>query len=228
MPQDDSRYRSEAKPTIIKYRKEKRPLKPYKHELQVETGAFFNQLFRVFGLVNEGDPIPISPYLLGYKYLLKRGTEGSAFRIGLGGIADKVQEQRGGFADKRITDTLAFSGRVGYEFQRRLDESWVWTFGADFHYSQFQRRINADSGFDQAINTHTGTTSGFGFVLGFRWDFAPRLSIGSEMSLIFLNSNSKVENIFTANPQFNNLERQFKTSSTKFYGPANIYLSLKF
>jgi hypothetical protein len=206
-----------------------KPHRPYHHEIQLEGGAFLNQAFRVFGLVKDGEPYKASPYFLAYKYKLSTKTmEGPAIRLGLGGFFDRKEETIGNFADKKQTDTTAMSGRIGIEFQRNLGDDFRWFFGADAILQNTQKRLFADSGVDQITDKTTGWNKGFGLMMGLRWDFTDRGSIGSEMNIQFLNFQGDQNILFSANPQFNKVVRKVNNTSTYYLGPANVYISWRF
>ncbi len=207
----------------------RKPRVTYHHELQLEVGAFANQLFRVFGLVKDGEPYKASPYFAAYKYRLsKKNDKTGTIRLGLGGIFDRREETVGGFADTKQTDTTSFNARLGFEFQRDLGDNFKWFFGADVILQNNQKRLYSDSGVDQIVDKTIGWTKGVGLVMGIRWDFTDRASIGSEMNLQFLNFQGERTLNFTANPQFNKLVSRVNNSSTSFLGPANLYLSWRF
>jgi hypothetical protein len=207
----------------------RKPLVPYHHELQLEAGAFLNQAFRVFGLVKDGEPYKASPYILGYKYKLStKSMEGAAIRLGLGGFFDRKEETVGNLKDSKQIDTSALSGRLGFEFQRNIGDNFRWLFGADGIIQNNQKRFFADSGIDQVTDKTTGFTKGFGLMMGIRWDFTDRASIGSEMNIQFLNFQGEQTLKFTANPQFDKVVRRVNNTSTYYLGPANVYLSWRF
>ena len=216
--------------TIIVRRELRLPIKPYHHELQLEAGAALNQLFRAFGLVKTADPYQASPYFVAYKYKFLKNTEGggSVVRVGAGGFFDSQTTRLGGFADNKTTDSTAFNVRLGYELQRNIGDFWVVHFGIDALYGRNEKRITADSGFDKFIEKTAGTTSGFAFVGGIRWDFTAKASIGTEISLQFTSFNGAKDEVFTANPQFNRRVSDISRSRTQFIGPANVYLSIRF
>ena len=206
-----------------------KPRVTYHHELQLEAGAFANQLFRVFGLVKDGEPYKASPYFAAYKYRLStKSDKTGTIRLGLGGIFDRREETVGGFADKKQTDTTSFNGRLGFEFQRDLGDNFKWFFGADAILQNNQKRLYSDSGVDQIVDKTIGWTKGVGLMMGIRWDFTDRASIGSEMNLQFLNFQGERTLNFTANPQFNKIVSRVNNSNTSFLGPANVYLSWRF
>ncbi len=210
-------------PKIIK------PLRPYHHELQLEAGAFLNQAFRVFGLVKDGTPYNASPYFLGYKYKLStKSMEGAAIRLGLGGFFDRKEESPANLKDTKQIDTSALSGRLGIEFQRNIGDNFRWLFGADGILQSNQKRLFADSGVDQVTDKTIGFTKGFGLMMGIRWDFTDRASIGSEMNIQFLNFQGEQTLKFTANPQFDKVLRKVNNTSTAYLGPANVYISWRF
>jgi hypothetical protein len=207
----------------------RKPIVPHHHELQLEAGAFLNQAFRVFGLVKDGEPYKASPYILGYKYKLStKSMEGIALRTGFGGFFDRKEETLGGFKDKKQNDTSALSGRIGIEFQRDLGDHFRWLFGADAILQNNQKRIFSDSGIDQITDKTTGFTKGFGLMVGLRWDFTEKASIGSEMNIQFLNFQGEQTISYTANPQFNKVLRTVNNTSTYYLGPANVYISWRF
>lgn len=228
----------EAEPSVMAEKPVERPPQPpkirkprvtYHHELQLEVGAFANQLFRVFGLVKDGEPYKASPYFAAYKYRLStKSDKTGTIRLGLGGIFDRREETVGGFADLKQTDTTSFNARLGFEFQRDLGDNFKWFFGADAILQNNQKRLYSDSGVDQIVDKTIGWTKGIGLMMGIRWDFTDRASIGSEMNLQFLNFQGEQTLKFTANPQFNKIVRRVNNSNTSFLGPANVYLSWRF
>ena len=207
----------------------RKPRVTYHHELQLEAGAFANQLFRVFGLVKNGEPYKASPYFAAYKYRLStKNDKTGTIRLGLGGIFDRREETVGGFADLKQTDTTSFNARLGFEFQRDLGDNFKWFFGADAILQNNQKRLYSDSGVDQIVDKTIGWTKGIGLMMGIRWDFTDRASIGSEMNLQFLNFQGERTLNFTANPQFNKIVSRVNNSNTSFLGPANVYVSWRF
>jgi hypothetical protein len=130
-------YEVIEKQPIVKVKKERVPLaappKHYKHEVSLETGAFFKQIFRLFGLVKDTQTFPISPYLLAYKY---RPNKNYAFRLGIGGDFDKRQEQLGGFLDNKTIKTNTYDARLGFERTMQIDDRWVFMLGADIETSE--------------------------------------------------------------------------------------------
>jgi opacity protein-like surface antigen len=210
-------------------KKEKRVLgKPprfYRHELGVETGAFFNQLFRVFGLVRDTQNFPVSPYVISYKY---RPNEKGAARLGAGISTYKLTENRGAFADTKTVTNQNYDVRLGYEFNIPLDDRWLSYMGLDGTFGSNKQNTEFDSGFDRNQRKIVTNSYGLAFVLGIRYDFSWRVSLGSEMGFGFINKESQETNEFTANPQFNSIVRKFSEQQTKFNGPGNVYISIRF
>jgi hypothetical protein len=210
-------------------RKEKvilgKPPRFYRHEVGVETGAFFNQIFRLFGLVKDTQSFPVSPYVLSYKF--RPNTKG-AVRLGMGVNGYKITENRGSFADNKILQNQKYDVRLGYEFNIPLDDRWLSYIGFDGVYGVNNESVSFDSGFDKNIRTTKSSSVGMAFVLGIRYDFSWRVSLGSEMGMSFLNREGEEINEFTANPQFNTIIRKFSEQQTKFNGPGNVYLSIRF
>jgi opacity protein-like surface antigen len=210
-------------------KKEKRvlgkPPKFYRHEVGVETGAFFNQLFRVFGLVRDTQNFPVSPYIISYKY---RPNDKGAARLGAGLSTYKLTENRGAFADSKTVTNQNYDIRVGYEFNIPLDDRWLSYMGIDGTFGYNKQNTEFDSGFDRNMRKIEANSYGLAFVLGIRYDFSWRVSLGSEMGFGFINKESQETNEFTANPQFNSIVRKFTEQQTKFNGPGNVYISIRF
>jgi hypothetical protein len=210
-------------------KKEKRvlgkPPKFYRHEVGVETGAFFNQIFRVFGLVRDTQNFPVSPYIISYKY---RPNEKGAARIGVGARTYKLTENKGTFADSKTLTNQFYDVRIGYEFNIPLDDRWLSYLGIDGTFGFNKENTEFDSGFDRNIRKIQSNAYGLAFVFGIRYDFSWRVSLGSEMGFGFINRESQETNEFTANPQFNSIIRKFSEQQTKFYGPGNVYISIRF
>jgi hypothetical protein len=213
----------------IYVKKEKRildkPPRLYRHEVGIETGAFFNQIFRVFGLVRDTQNFPVSPYVISYKY---RPNDKGAMRFGTGIRTLKTSENRGAFADTKTVTNRFFDLRLGYELNIPLDDRWLCYMGIDGTYGINNQNTEFDSGFDKNLRKIKSTSYGLAFVLGIRYDFSWRVSLGSEMGFGFINKDGEETNEFTANPQFNSIIRKFSEQQTQFNGPGNVYLSIRF
>lgn len=210
-------------------KKEKRildkPPRLYRHEVGVETGAFFNQIFRVFGLVRDTQNFPVSPYVISYKY---RPNSRGAARVGLGARSYKLTENRGSFADTKVETNQFYDVRLGYEFNIPLDDRWLSYMGVDGTFGFNKQNTAFDSGFDKNTRKIQSNSYGLAFVLGIRYDFSWRVSLGSEMGFGFINREGQETNEFTANPQFNSIIRKTSEQQTKFNGPGNVYISVRF
>jgi opacity protein-like surface antigen len=202
-----------------------KPPRLYRHEIGVETGAFFNQIFRVFGLVRDTQSFPVSPYVISYKY---RPNVKGAMRLGAGIRTSKLTENRGTFADTKTVTNQFYDVRLGYEFNIPLDDRWLAYMGIDATYGFNKQNTEFDSGFDKNIRRIQSNSYGLAFVLGIRYDFSWRVSLGSEMGFGFINKEGEEVNEFTANPQFNSIIRKFSEQQTLFNGPGNVYLSIRF
>jgi hypothetical protein len=213
----------------IYIKKEKRildkPPRLYRHEIGLETGAFFNQIFRVFGLVKDTQNFPVSPYVMSYKF---RPNNKGAVRLGAGIRTFKLTENRGNFADTKTLMNQFYDVRLGYEFNIPLDDRWLSYMGIDGTFGFNKQNTEFDSGFDKNIRKIQSNSYGLAFVLGIRYDFSWRVSLGSEMGFGFINKDGTETNEFTANPQFNSIIRKFTEQESKFNGPGNVYISIRF
>ncbi len=197
----------------------------YRHEVGVETGAVLAQVFRLFGLVKDTQAFPISPYLAYYKYRFKGQNY---LRFGAGFTYDKYKEQLGGFADSRTVTKNTMDFRIGYESQIPIEEKWTLMIGGDVTWGRSRVNKVFDSGFDKAIRVLKTQSAGAALMVGIRYNFTSKISLGSEMSLGFVQSKTSEKDDFTTNPQFNKVIKTSEEGGAKFYGPANVYLSYRF
>lgn len=197
----------------------------YKHEIGVETGTVLSQAFRLFGLVRDTQTFPISPYLAFYKFQF---ANNQVVRLGVGGSFNKNEEQVGGFADTKTITKSVFDVRLGYENQIPLSTKWTLMLGADALWGKAYETREFDSGFDKAIKIINSNLKGGAFVTSIRYNFTPKISIGSEMSLSFIVKNTDEKDEFSSNPVFNRQVRTSVNTSTRFLGPANVYMSVRF
>ncbi len=197
----------------------------YRHEVGVEPGAVLAQVFRLFGLVKDTQRFPISPYLAYYKY---RFQGQNYLRVGAGFTYDKYKEQLGGFADSRTVTKNSMDFRIGYESQIPIDEKWTMMIGGDVTWGRSGVNKVFDSGFDKAIRVLKTQSAGAALMVGIRYNFNSKISLGSEMSLGFLQSKTSEKDDFTTNPQFNKVIKTSEEGGAKFYGPANVYFSYRF
>jgi hypothetical protein len=225
MAQTDIKTDSVAPIGLKNKKKSEKPAPLYRHEVGVETGAVLGQVFRLFGLVKDTQTFPISPYLAYYKYRL--GGQ-NYLRFGAGFTYDKYKEQLGGFADSRTVTKNSMDFRLGYESQIPIENKWTMMIGGDVTWGRSQVNKIFDSGFDKAIRIIKTQTSGAALMVGIRYNFTSRISLGSEMSLGFVQSKTNEKDDFTTNPQFNKVIKISEEGGAKFYGPANVYLSYRF
>jgi hypothetical protein len=225
MAQTDIKTDSISQPNLKNKKKTEKAAPLYRHEVGVETGAVLAQVFRLFGLVKDTQTFPTSPYLAFYKF---RSKGQNYFRFGAGLTYNKYKEQLGAFADSRTVTRKSIDFRLGYESQIPIEDKWTLVIGGDATWGRSGINKVFDSGFDKAVRVLKTQSAGAALMVGLRYNFTSRISLGSEMSLGFVQSKTTEKDDFTTNPQFNKVIKTSEEGGAKFYGPANVYLSYRF
>jgi len=136
--------------------------------------------------------------------------------------------QHEGFQDSEVTDHLSLSGTLAGTTQIFSDRNWLIKAGMQFSWGYAKDDITKDSGFDRVINRRLQWNAGCGPVIDFRFFVHPRISLGTEASLIYSWSTSELQEIFTNFPEFDNTEDVVHANSLEVVEPATIYLRFHF
>jgi hypothetical protein len=197
------------------------PVPAYKHEIGIDANAFFGQVFEIFG----GKSNDLNPYLLTYKY---KWTAKSAIRSGLTVSFRSLKEGNGTFADTRTDRLMNYAARLGYEWQKQLDEQWHYTFGFDVGAGFSKKDLMIDSGFDIVNSVESGWTMKAGPIGSIWYRFSPKISIGTEATFYYVTQDLKEKKVFSANPQFNTVGKISTENNIGFNGLGNLFVTIKF
>jgi hypothetical protein len=189
----------------------------YHWNLGISTGDILHELFNGDNS-NKAYPAFVLEYS-GQDYSAQAG-----FRTGYN-MADTQHE---GFLDSEITEQLSFSGNLAGTKHILNDRNWLIKAGLQFTGGWSQEDITEDSGFDRVVTRRLQWNAGIGPVIDFRFFIHPRISLGTEASLIYSVTRSELQQLFTNFPDFNNTKDTIKGNSLEVIEPATIYLRFHF
>ena len=191
--------------------------KYYHWSLGISTGDIFNELF---GGDEENKAFPaIMLEYAGHKYSIQGG-----FKPGYN-LSDVQHE---GFLDTEVTEELSMSGSLAFTRHIFSERNWLIKAGLQFVGGWSRQDITKDSGFDRVITRQLQWNAGVGPVIDFRFFVHPRISLGTEASLIYTWSRSELQEIFTNFPEFNNTKDVVDGNALEVLEPATIYLRFHF
>lgn len=133
-----------------------------------------------------------------------------------------------GFLDTEVTEQVSLSGTIAATRHILSDRNWLIKAGLQFSGGTSREDITKHSGFDRVITRRLQWNAGFGPVIDFRFFVHPRISLGTEASLIYSWSRSELQEIFTNFPDFNNTEDVVEGNALRVVEPATIYLRFHF
>jgi hypothetical protein len=133
-----------------------------------------------------------------------------------------------GFLDTEVTEQLSLSGHLSLTRTIFSDDKWLIRAGLTGGGGWSREDITEDSGFDRVITRRLQWNAGLGPVLDFRFFVHPRISLGTEASLLYSITRSELQQIFTNFPDFNNTLDTVKGNSVDVVEPATIYLRFHF
>ncbi len=136
--------------------------------------------------------------------------------------------QHDGFLDSEVTDQLSFSGQLTGTKTIFNHKNWLIKAGLQLTGGWSREDITEDSGFDQVITRRLQWNAGGGPVIDFRFFVHPRISLGTEASLIYAATRSELQQIFTNFPDFNNTKDTVEGNTLDVVEPATIYLRFHF
>jgi hypothetical protein len=136
--------------------------------------------------------------------------------------------QHDGFLDSEVTEQLSLSGQLAGTKTIFNHKNWLIKAGLQCTGGWSREDITEDSGFDQIITRRLQWNVGGGPVIDFRFFVHPRISLGTEASLIYSVSRSELQQIFTNFPDFNNTKDTVDGNSLDVVEPATIYLRFHF
>ena len=90
-----------------------------------------------------------------------------------------------GFLDQEVDESLDLSGNLAMTRHIFNSKNWLIKAGLQFAGGWSRQDINEDSGFDRVITRRLEWNAGLGPVIDFRYFVHPRISLGTEASLIY-------------------------------------------
>ncbi|MDZ4749391.1 MAG: hypothetical protein SH808_12965 [Saprospiraceae bacterium] len=189
----------------------------YHWNLGISAGDILHELFNGENL-NKSYPAFVLEYS-GQQYSVQAG-----FRPDF----NKTNTAHDGFLDSEVTDVLSFSGNLAITRHIFNSKNWLIKAGVQFTGGWSKEDITEDSGFDRVITRRLQWNAGVGPVIDFRYFVHPRISLGTEASLIYSVSRSELQQIFTNFPDFNNTKDTVEGDSLEVIEPATIYLRFHF
>ncbi len=198
---------------------EKRPKKPFRHELGINSNALFDRLARF-----QQDSSARNPYLMTYR--VSRGHWG----IGLsgGGTYQKNRAAQKGFADSESDIKWSTDLRLGVHYRNELGRGFWGLFGFDAVAQRSREEQLIDSGFDVVQRLSQSESIGGGPTIGLQWWMTKRLALGTEAGFYWVYGTNETARIFKNFPELDDSINQDETTNLKTLLPASIFLVFKF
>jgi len=146
------------------------------------------------------------------------------FRMGY----NKEDTEYDGFLDTEVNEQLALSGQLAATRHIFSDKRWLIKAGVQVTGGWSREDIIEDSGFDRVTTRRLQWNAGLGPVVDFRFFVHPRISLGTEASLIYSVTHAELQQLFTNFPDFDNTKETTRGDSIAFVEPATIYLRFHF
>jgi hypothetical protein len=184
-----------------------------RHELGFNATLLFKQ-FLNFNSSN----IPFSPYQFTYKYLTKKNIN---FRLGAGVASSKTIETQLNM-DPQTTKNYFMNYRLGLEKQSVINKHWKCYYGLDVTYDY----MDSKSDFGSTGIRDRSNGFGFGPMLGLQFYINRRISLYTEMTMLYKDISSRTE----INNRFNSQQNQDVSSnevSMNIFLPTTLFLAIK-
>ena len=161
-------------------------------------------------------------------FVLEYAGQDYAVQLGFRPDYNMTDTQHEGFLDTEVTEHTSFSGHVAGTKSIFSDRNWLIRAGLQLNGGWSQDDITEDSGFDRVVTRRLQWNAGIGPVIDFRFFVHPRISLGTEASLLYSVTRSELQQIFTNFPDFNNTKETVEGDEITFVEPATIYLRFHF
>ena len=155
----------------------------------------------------------------GRKYAIQAG-----FRPGY----NMTDIQHQGFTDNEVTEQLSFSHHINFTRTIFADHRWWLRAGLKYQGGWSREDIIEDSGFDRVITRRLQWNAGGGAVIDFRFFVHPRISLGTEASLIYSYYQSELQQHFENFPDFDTTKDKITGDRVEVNEPMTIYLRFHF
>lgn len=161
-------------------------------------------------------------------FVLEYAGQNFACQMGFRPDYNMKDTQHEGFLDTEVAEHTSFSGHLAGTTSIFSDRNWLIRAGLQLNGGWSQDDIIEDSGFDRVVTRRLQWNAGIGPVIDFRFFVHPRISLGTEASLIYSVTRSELQQIFTNFPDFNNTKETVEGDEISFVEPATIYLRFHF
>lgn len=161
-------------------------------------------------------------------FVLEYAGHDYAVQLGFRPDYNMTDAQHEGFLDSEVTEHTSLSGHLAGTKSIFSDRNWLIRAGLQVNGGWSQDDIIEDSGFDRVVTRRLQWNAGIGPVIDFRFFVHPRISLGTEASLLYSVTRSEVQQIFTNFPDFNNTKETVEGDEISFVEPATIYLRFHF
>ncbi|MEP6645749.1 MAG: hypothetical protein ABJC12_01560 [Saprospiraceae bacterium] len=133
-----------------------------------------------------------------------------------------------GFTDTEVTDKLSFSGDLNLTRVVYHDGRWSIRAGLKYVAGWSREDIINDSGFDRLTTRRLEWNIGGGLVTDIRYMIHPRISLGTEASVVLAHNQSELQQLFTNFPDFNTTKDKITGHKINVSEPMTIYLRFHF
>ncbi|MGB4847513.1 MAG: hypothetical protein WBP41_06310 [Saprospiraceae bacterium] len=133
-----------------------------------------------------------------------------------------------GFSDSDVTDKLSFSGHLNLTRSVYADPRWDLRAGLKYDGGWSKEDIINDSGFDRVTTRRLEWNAGGGAVVDIRYRVHPRISLGTEASLIYSYYQFELQQRFTNFPDFNTTKDKITGHKINVLEPMTIYMRFHF
>jgi len=190
---------------------------PYHWSFGISTGDILHNLFNT-----ENSNKSYAAFVLEYagnKYAIQAG-----FRPGY----NQSNIAHEGFTDTEVTDKLSFSGHINLTRSLFADTRWMLRAGLKYQGGWSREDITKDSGFDRIIDRRLEWNAGLGPVVDIRFMVHPRISVGTEASLLYTYNVSEFQEHFTNFPDFDTIKDKVTGHKVDVFEPMTLYLRFHF
>jgi hypothetical protein len=191
--------------------------KVYLWNFGISTGDILHELFN-------GENANKAYPAFTFEYAGQSHSMQAGFRMGY----NKADTAYDGFQDTEVNEQLSLSGQLAVTKHIFSDKHWLIKAGIQLTGGWSREDIIEDSGFDRVTTRRLQWNAGLGPVVDFRFFVHPRISLGTEASLIYSVTHAELQQLFTNFPDFDNTKETTKGDSVEFVEPATIYLRFHF
>ena len=129
-----------------------------------------------------------------------------------------------GFLDSEINKETSLSGHLSYLRNMFSESGWAIKGGFRYEGGWSREDIIEDSGFDRVTTRRLQWNGGAGVVFDVRYFVHPRISFGTDMSLIYSYGESELQQLFTNFPEFDTTKDTVIERKLKVGEPMTIYI----